>query len=115
MKSPGQTMTQKEFNRFVHEYNEAYVELLTRASASDYHGLLSSFIPLEDLLGMIRVMHDTLKYTYQVLPYPFPFRDNERFLRVLGFSKSQIRNIFEFLNHVQTTQGESFETCLVRR
>jgi hypothetical protein len=108
-------MTQKEFNRFVHEYNEAYVELLTRASVGDYHGLLSSFIPLNDLLGLIRVMQDTWKYTYQVLPYPFPFRDNERFLRVLGFSKRQIRNIFAFLNYVQTKQGESFEACLVRR
>jgi hypothetical protein len=107
--------SQEEFNRFVNEYNEAYVGLLTRASLSDYHRLLSSFIPLNDLLGLIRVMHDTLKYTYQVLPYPFPFRDNEPFLRALGFSKRQIRNIFEFLNHVQTTQGQSFEACLVRR
>jgi hypothetical protein len=106
--------SQKEFNRYVEEYNQAYIALLTRASLSDYHGLLSSFIPLKDLLDLIRVMHDTLKYAYQVLPYPFPFRDNERLLRVLGFSKRQIRNIFEFLNHVQTTQGESFE-ALVRR
>jgi hypothetical protein len=106
--------SQKEFNRYVEEYNQAYIALLTRASLSDYHGLLSSFIPLKDLLDLIRVMHDTLKYAYQVLPYPFPFRDNEPFLRSLAFNEGQIRNIFEFLNHVQTTQGKSFEACLVQ-
>ena len=104
--------SQDEFNRFVHQYNEAYVELLTRASLSEYDGLLSSFLPLKDLLELIRVMHDTLKYTYEVLPYPFPFRDNEPFLRALAFNEGQIRNIFEFLNHVQTTEGKSFEACL---
>jgi hypothetical protein len=75
--------SQNEFNRYVEEYNQAYIALLTRASLGDYHRLLSSFIPLKDLLDLIRVMHDTLKYAYQVLPYPFPFRDNEPFLRSL--------------------------------
>jgi len=107
--------SQKEFNRYVREYNEGYLALLTRASLGDYHGLLLSFIPLKDLLDLIRVMPDTLKYTYKVLPYPFSFRDNAPFLRSLAFNEGQIRNIFEFLNQVQTAQGRSFEAMLELR
>jgi|SRR5215475_8052845 len=107
-------ISQDEFNRFVHAYNEGYVGLLTRASLSDYHGLLASFIRLKDLLDLIGVIQDTLKYAYQVLPYPFLFRDNEPFLRSLGFNAAQVRNIFDFLKHVQTTEGKSFEACLVK-
>jgi hypothetical protein len=66
--------SQKEFNRYVEEYNQAYIALLTRASLGDYHGLLPSFIPLKDLLDLIRVMHDTLKYTLSsaALPISIP-------------------------------------------
>ena len=104
-------ISQERFNRFVSEYNRDYIQLLTRASRHDYDGLLFSFISLKDQREAIQAMHDTEKYTYQVVPHPFPFRNNE-LLRELAFDHDQVRNIFGFLDHVQTTQGKPFEDCL---
>jgi hypothetical protein len=73
--------SQETLNRFISDYNQAYVHLLTRASRCDYGGRLFSFISPKDLLDVIRRMHATGRYSNQVSSHPFPFRNNEKFLR----------------------------------
>ena len=104
--------SQENFNKFVQDYNQDYILLLTRASRRHYDCLISSFIILRDLYNVIQVMYDTGAYTYNVLPHPFSFWADEVLLKQLDFEDEEIRNIFGFLDHVQNTQGLTFEACL---
>jgi hypothetical protein len=105
-------ITQEQFGRFVKDYNEDYILLLTRASVRHYDCLISSFIVLRDLYNLIQVIFDTGQYSYDVLPYPFSFRANDVLLRQLGFQEEGIVNIYGFLDYVKATQGLEFEACL---
>jgi hypothetical protein len=100
------------FTKLVNEYNEDYVALLQRASKGNYQRLLFSFRVLKDLYDVIQLLFDKRAWGPQVLPYPFWFRANQSRLRTLGFDSEQIKNIFGFLDYVQTTQGKTFEECL---
>ncbi|MEK6287782.1 MAG: hypothetical protein AABO57_18850 [Acidobacteriota bacterium] len=105
-------VSQKEFDRFVNDYNEDYILLLTRASKRHYNCLITSFMVLKDLYNMIQVMFDAEQYTYKTLPYPYTFRADDVLLRQLGFDDEGIANIFGFLYFVKETQGMEFEACL---
>lgn len=105
-------ISQVEFDRFVKDYNEDYMLLLTRASKGHYDCLITSFMVLKDFYNMIQVMFDTGEYSYQTLPYPYSFRADDSLLRQLGFDAEGIANIFGFLHFVRETQGMEFEACL---
>ena len=105
-------IAQEEFHRFVKDYNEDYVLLLTRASRRHYDCLITSFMVLKDFYNMIHVMFDTGEYIYETLPYPYSFRADDVLLRQLGFDDEGIANIFGFLHFVKETQGMEFEDCL---
>lgn len=105
-------ISQEEFVKFVHDYNEDYLLVLTRASRRHYSCLITSFMVLKDFYNMINVMFDSGQYKYQTLPYPFSFRADEVLLRQLGFNDEAIENIFGFLVFVKETQGMEFEDCL---
>ena len=105
-------ISQEEFFRFVRDYNEDYMLLLTRASKQHYNCLITSFMVLKDFNNMIQVMYDSGQYVYETLPYPFSFRADEVLLRHLGFDDEGIENIFGFLAFVKETQGMEFEDCL---
>src|SRR5437667_1351253 len=109
----GRTMiSQEEFFRFVNDYNEDYMLLLTRASRHHYNCLITSFMVLKDFYNMIQVMFDSGQYKYETIPYPFSFRADEVLLRQLGFDDEGIENIFGFLAFVKDAQGMDFEDCL---
>jgi hypothetical protein len=105
-------ISQKDFDKFVNDYNEDYTLLLTRASKRHYDCLITSFMVLKDFYSLIQVMYDCGNYAYKTLPYPFSFRADEVLLRMLGFDDEQIQNIFGFLDFVKQTQGMDFEACL---
>ena len=105
-------ISQEEFFRFVNDYNEDYMLLLTRASRHHYNCLITSFMVLKDFYNMIQVMFDSGQYKYETIPYPFSFRADEVLLRQLGFDDEGIENIFGFLAFVKETQGMDFEDCL---
>lgn len=105
-------VSQEDFDRFVKDYNEDYVLLLTRASRRHYECLVSSFMVLKDLYNVIQVMFDTGYYRYETLPYPYSFRANNLVLSQLGFNAEEIENIFGFLDYVKRSQGMEFEDCL---
>ena len=64
-------ISQEEFVRFVNDYNEDYMLLLTQASRRHYDCLITSFMVIKDFYNMIHVMFDSGQYTYETLPYPF--------------------------------------------
>jgi hypothetical protein len=103
---------QQEFDRFVKDYNEDYLLLITRAAKLHYDCLITSFMVLKDLYNFIQVMFDTGYYTYDVMPYPYSFRADAVLLGLLGFDDKEIENIFGFLDYVKQTQGMEFEACL---
>ena len=105
-------ISQEEFLRFVKDYNEDYMLLLTRASRRHYNCLITSFMVLKDFYNMIQVMFDSGHYKYETLPYPFSFRADEVLMRQLGFDDEAVENIFGFLAFVKDTQGMEFEDCL---
>ena len=105
-------ISQEDFDGFVKDYNEDYVLLLTRAGRLHYECLISSFIVLKDLYNVIQVMFDNGHYTYEVLPYPYSFRADDVLLKQLGFTDSEIVNIFGFLDYVKESQGMEFEACI---
>jgi hypothetical protein len=107
-------ITQEQFDRFVQDYNEDYLLLLTRASRRQYYCLISSFLVLKDLYNVISVLYDSGELTYQVLPYPNAFRANDVFLNELGFNNEEVSNIYGFLEFVAATQGLEFEQVLER-
>lgn len=105
-------VSQEDFERFVKDYNEDYILLLTRASRRHYECLVSSFMVLKDLYNMIQVMFDTGLYHYQALPYPYSFRADSLVLNQFGFDAEEIENIFGFLDYVKQSQGMELEECL---
>jgi hypothetical protein len=105
-------ISQEEFDRFVKEYNEDYLLLLTRASKRHYDCLITSFMVLKDFYNLIQVMFDTGLYRYDTLPYPYSFRADEVTLNLLSFDGEEIQNILGFLDYVKQTQGMEFEECL---
>ena len=105
-------VSQEDFDRFVKDYNDDYIFLLTRASRRHYECLVSSFMVLKDLYNVIQVMFDTGQYRYEVLPYPYSFRADSLVLSKLGFDATEIENIFGFLDYVKESQGMEFEDCL---
>lgn len=107
-------ITQEQFDRFVQDYNEDYILLLTRASRRHYDCLISSFLVLKDLYNVISVLYDSGELTYQVLPYAYSFRANDVLLNQLGFNDGEVKNIYGFLEYVATTQGMEFEQVIER-
>jgi len=105
-------ISQKDFEKFVNDYNDDYTLLLTRASKRHYDCLITSFMVLKDFYNLIQVMYDSGNYVYKTLPHPFSFRADKVLLRMLGFGDEQIQNIFAFLDFVKDTQGMDFEACL---
>jgi hypothetical protein len=105
-------LQQKDFDRFVDNYNADYLYLLTRASRGDYDCLLSSFTVLKDLYEVILKLHDTLKLSFRVVPYPLSFRASDELLSGFGFNSEQISNIYEFLRFIKQTQGREFEQVI---
>jgi hypothetical protein len=105
-------ISQEEFDRFVKDFNEDYILLLTRASKRHYDCLITSFMVLKDFYNMIQVMFDTGHYTYETMPHPFSFRTDKVLLSLLGFNDQEIENIYGFLDFVKQTQGMEFEACL---
>ncbi|HWO02481.1 MAG TPA: hypothetical protein VNS63_24765 [Blastocatellia bacterium] len=105
-------VSQEDFDRFVKEYNDDYVLLLTRASRRHYECLISSFLILKDLYNMIQVTFDSGDYHYSVLPYPYSFRLDSMALRHFGFDATEIENVFGFFEYVKQSQGMEFEDCL---
>jgi len=103
---------QEEFDKFVTDYNQDYILLLTRASKQHYDCLITSFMVLKDLYNMIQVLFDCGPYTYSVMPYPYSFRSDDSLMRILGFNDEEIASIFGFLDYVKKTQGMEFEACL---
>lgn len=103
---------QAAFDHIVGDYNRDYVLLLTRASTRHFACLVSSFLVLRDLHDVIQVLHDSERYVFDVLPYPFSFRADDVLLASLGFDPEGIRNIYGFLDYVKDTQGMEFEDCL---
>ncbi|HXG93936.1 MAG TPA: hypothetical protein VNN73_16450 [Blastocatellia bacterium] len=105
-------LEQDEFDKFVENYNQDYIYLLTRASRGEYHCLISSFTVLKDLYEVILKLHDTLNLEFRVVPYPFSFRASDELLKGFGFSPDQIAKIYGFLNFVKETHGKEFEQIL---
>ncbi len=105
-------ISQEEFDRFVKDYNEDYLLLLTRASKRHYDCLITSFMVLKDFYNLIQVMFDTGQYAYETLPYPYSFRADQVLLNMLSFNDEEIVNIFGFLDYVKESQGMDFEECL---
>ena len=105
-------ISQEEFDRFVKDYNEDYILLLTRASKCHYDCLITSFMVLKDFYNVIQVLFDTGSYSYNVMPYPYSFRADQTLLEMMGFDAEAIENIFGFLDFVKKTQGMEFEACL---
>ena len=102
-------ISQKQFDKFVEDYNEDYLLLLSRASTRHYECLTSSFLILKDLYNVICTLYDNGGLTYVKLPYPLSFRPDDELLAQLGFDEKQIENIHGFLPHVRETQGMELE------
>jgi hypothetical protein len=105
-------ISQKQFDKFVEDYNEDYLLLLQRASTRHYECLISSFLILTDLYNVISTLYDNGGLTYAKLPYPLSFRADEQLLAQLGFDKEGIENIHGFLPYVKETQGMELEECV---
>lgn len=105
-------ISQKEFDRFVNDYNEDYLLLLTRASRRHYDCLISSFMVLKDFYNLIQVMYDTGSYVYNAMPYPYSVRADAVLLEQFGFDEEGINNVFGFFDFVKESQGMDFEACL---
>jgi len=105
-------ISQEEFDRFVKDYNEDYILLLTRASRRHYDCLITSFMVLKDFYNLVQMLFDSGHYVYGVVPYPYSFRADSVLLKMLGFDDQEVENIFGFLDHVRETQGMEFEACL---
>src|SRR5215471_19083840 len=102
-------ISQKQFDRFVDDYNEDYLLLLSRASTRHYECLISSFLILRDLYNVICTLYDNGGLTYTKLPFPLSFRADEQLLGRLGFDEEGIQNIHGFLPFVKETQGMELE------
>lgn len=105
-------ISQDDFDRFVSNYNNDYLYLLTRASRGSYDCLISSFTVLKDLHDVIMKLHDATHLEFRVVPYPLTFRGSDAFLAGLGFGEEEVGLIYGFLNHVKRTQGKEFEQCI---
>ncbi|HEX8096632.1 MAG TPA: hypothetical protein VF507_01295 [Pyrinomonadaceae bacterium] len=105
-------ISQEDFDKFVVNYNNDYLYLLTRASKGSYDCLITSCIVLKDLYDVVMKLQETTRLEFRVVPYPLTFRASEAFLSSLGFSDEQIRLIYGFLQHVRRTQGKEFEECV---
>ena len=105
-------LDQEGFARIVKAYNDDYMRLLGRASEGQYDCLLTSTFVLRDLYNVIHVLYDTGGYRFDVLPYPFTFREDDVLLKQFGLDDHGIRNIHGFLDYVKTTQGMELEDCL---
>lgn len=103
------TITQKQFDEFVGNFNEDYLLVLIRASNRQYDCLITSFSILKDFYDLICVLYDNGGLVYNELLHPFSFRADEHLLTRLGFQKEQITNIYEFLPHVKQTLGMELE------
>jgi hypothetical protein len=104
-------ISQKQFDKFVEDYNEDYLVLLERASTRHYECLISSFLILKDLYNVICTLYDNGGLTYTKLPFPLSFRADEQLLSQLGFDEEGIENIHGFLPYVKETQGMELEEC----
>ena len=105
-------ISQEEFDKFVKDYNEDYILLLTRASRRHYDCLITSFMVLKDFYNLVQMLFDSGHYVYGAVPYPYSFRADSVLLKMLGFDDQEVENIFGFLDHVRETQGMEFEACL---
>ena len=105
-------LTQEQFDKFVENYNEDFVLLLTRASQQYYDCLISSFTILNDLYRVIIKLQETQGFEFRVHPYPLSFRGNDSLLKELGFDGNGINAIYGFLEYVKSRQGMEFEEAL---
>lgn len=103
---------QETFDKFVRDYNENYLLLLTRASRRHFECLITSWLVLKDLYNVILTIYDVGNVSYNTLAYPFTFRGNDVLLAQLGFTQEEISNIYQFLDFVRETQGREFEQCM---
>ncbi|HZS46816.1 MAG TPA: hypothetical protein VFC63_17215 [Blastocatellia bacterium] len=103
---------QEEFDRFVENYNNDYLFVLTRAASGSYDCLITSCLILKDLYEVIIKLHDLDNVGFNVVPYPFTLRPGEDLLKQFGFNKEQVHNIYGFLSFVKTNQGKELEECL---
>ena len=110
-KIPGM-FTQDDYEKQNKNNNDDFIYLLIRASQQSYECLISSFMMLKDLYGIIVKFQDSGKYRFRILPYPLSFRSSDELLRTMGFDEEEIRNIYGFLEFVKETQGKEFEECL---
>jgi hypothetical protein len=61
-------LEQKEFNRFVTDYNADYLYLLRRAATGNYNCLITSSRILKDFHDMIMLIHSSLDVNFDILP-----------------------------------------------
>jgi hypothetical protein len=106
------SITQREFNQFVRNFNDNYLEVLGRAAAgrSDER-LVQSFLWLNETYEVVLRLHDLGDVGYEVLMLPLSFRGNEEFLREHGFDEIQIERILKFLVYFRERTGPDLEAA----
>lgn len=105
-------ISQEDFDKFVSNYNNDYIYLLTRASRGSYDCLITSFTVLKDLYDVIMKLHETTHLEFHIVAFPLTFRASDAFLSSLGFNSAEIQSIYGFLEHVKRMQGKEFEECI---
>lgn len=105
-------LEQKEFNRFVTDYNADYLYLLRRAATGNYHCLITSSRILKDFYDVIMALHNSLEVNFDVVPHPFTLRGSSEYFRHLGFNDEEVKHILGFIVFVKSTYGTEFEECM---
>ena len=105
-------LEQKDFNRFVDDYNADYLYLLRRAATGNYNCLITSSRILKDLHDVIMTLHEVTHLEFTVPPYPFTLRGGAEYFRALGFNDEQVVNILGFTSFVKASYNKEFEECM---
>jgi hypothetical protein len=105
-------LEQKEFNRFVEDYNADYLYLLRRAATGNYNCLITSARILKDLHEVIMVIHTSSHLNFDITPFPYTLRGSAEYFSHLGFDDEQVQNILDFTAFVKSTYGKEFEECM---
>jgi len=105
-------LEQKEFNRFVTDYNADYLYLLKRAATGNYNCLITSSRILKDFHDVIMALHNSLEVNFDIVPYPFTVRGSSEYFSQLGFNDVEVMNILGFVVFVRSAFGKEFEECM---